>query len=73
MVTVYRLLRAHDETGERRRHSTHPARVKPELLASAPNQCWSWDLSKLPGPAKWTWYYLTSSWTSTRAMWAAGQ
>jgi putative transposase len=55
---MYRLLRVHDETGDRRRHATHPARVKPELLATAPNQCWSWDITKLAGPAKWTWYYL---------------
>jgi putative transposase len=56
--TMYRLLRQRGETGDRRRHATHPARVKPELLASAPNQCWSWDITKLAGPAKWTWYYL---------------
>jgi putative transposase len=56
--TMYRLLRAHGETGDRRRHATHPARVKPELLATAPNQCWSWDITKLAGPAKWTYYYL---------------
>jgi putative transposase len=56
--TMYRLLRAHGETGDRRRHATHPARVKPELLATAPNQCWSWDITKLAGPAKWTWFYL---------------
>jgi putative transposase len=56
--TMYRLLRSQDETGDRRRHATHPARVKPELLASGPNQCWSWDITKLAGPAKWTWYYL---------------
>jgi putative transposase len=56
--TMYRLLRAASETGDRRRHATHPARVKPELLATAPNQCWSWDITKLAGPAKWTWYYL---------------
>ncbi len=56
--TMYRLLREHGETGDRRRHATHPARVKPELLATAPNQCWSWDITKLHGPAKWTWYYL---------------
>jgi putative transposase len=55
---MYRLLRAHGETGDRRRHATHPARVKPELLADAPNQCWSWDITKLAGPARWTWYYL---------------
>jgi putative transposase len=46
------------ETGDRRRHATHPARVKPELLATAPNQVWSWDITKLAGPAKWTWYHL---------------
>jgi putative transposase len=55
---MYRLLRTHGETGDRRRHATHPARVKPELLATAPNQCWSWDITKLAGPAKWTWYHL---------------
>ena len=56
--TMYRLLRQRGETGDRRRHATHPPRVKPELLASGPNQCWSWDVTKLAGPAKWTWYYL---------------
>lgn len=56
--TMYRVLRAHDEVGERRRHATHPARVKPELVASAPNQVYSWDITKLRGPAKWTYYYL---------------
>ena len=56
--TMYRLLREHGETGDRRRHATHPARVKPELLATAPNQCWSWDITRLHGPAKWTHYYL---------------
>jgi putative transposase len=56
--TMYRLLREHGETGDRRRHATHPARVKPELVATAPNQCWSWDITKLHGPAKWTYYYL---------------
>jgi putative transposase len=56
--TMYRLLRAASETGDRRRHATHPPRVKPELLASGPNQCWSWDITKLAGPARWTWYYL---------------
>ena len=56
--TMYRLLRAASETGDRRRHATHPAKVKPELLATVPNQCWSWDITKLAGPAKWTWYHL---------------
>jgi putative transposase len=55
---MYRLLRAQGETGDRRRHATHPARVKPELVATKPNQCWSWDITKLAGPARWTWFYL---------------
>jgi putative transposase len=56
--TFYRLLRRAGETRERRRQATHPASVKPELVASAPNQVWSWDITKLRGPAKWTSYYL---------------
>ena len=56
--TMYRLLRERGETGDRRRHATHPAKVKPELVASAPNRVWSWDITKLHGPAKWTYYYL---------------
>jgi len=46
IATMYRLLRAQGETGDRRRHATHPARVKPELMASGPNQCWSWDIER---------------------------
>ena len=49
--TMYRRLRQQGETGDRRRHAIHPARVKPELVATAPNQCWSWDITKLHGPA----------------------
>ena len=56
--TFYRLLRRAGETRERRRQATHPAAVKPELLATGPNQVWSWDITKLHGPAKWTYYYL---------------
>ena len=56
--TMYRVLRSHDEVHERRRQATHPATVKPELVAEAPNQVWSWDISKLHGPEKWTYYYL---------------
>jgi putative transposase len=56
--TMYRVLRDHDEVRERRRQATHPAAKKPELLAEGPNQCWSWDITKLLGPAKWTWFYL---------------
>ena len=58
--TMYRLLREHGEVRERRRQATHPARVKPELVAHGPNQCWSWDITKLAGPVKWTYYYLYS-------------
>jgi putative transposase len=57
-ATMYRLLRARGETGDRRRHANHPAKVKPELVADAPNSVWSWDITKLHGPAKWTYYYL---------------
>jgi putative transposase len=56
--TMYRLLAADGETGERRNQRVHPAYSKPELLATAPNQVWSWDITKLLGPAKWTYYYL---------------
>jgi len=56
--TFYRLLRAVGETRERRRQAVHPAAVKPELQATGPNQVWSWDITKLHGPAKWTYYYL---------------
>jgi putative transposase len=56
--TMYRLLRERGETGDRRRQATHPAKVKPELVATRPNECWSWDITKLRGPAKWTYYYL---------------
>jgi putative transposase len=56
--TMYRVLRDHDEVGERRRQATHPAAKKPELLAERPNQVYSWDITKLLGPAKWTYYYL---------------
>jgi putative transposase len=56
--SMYRILRAHGEVGERRRQATHPARVTPELVATTPNRCWSWDITKLHGPAKWTYYHL---------------
>ena len=47
--TLYRILRAHNEVRERRRQAIHPARVKPELVATQSNQCWSWDITKLHG------------------------
>ncbi len=56
--TMYRLLRAEGEVRERRRQATHPATAKPELLATGPNEIWSWDITKLLGPVKWTYFYL---------------
>ena len=56
--TMYRLLRERLEVRERRRHATHPTLVKPELVASKPNHVWSWDITKLRGPDKWTWFHL---------------
>jgi putative transposase len=58
LSTFYRLLRAAGETRERRAQAAHPAAVKPELMADGPNRVWSWDITKLHGPAKWTYYYL---------------
>lgn len=59
--TMYRILReTHGGVPERRRQATHPASVKPELVAHGVNECWSWDITKLAGPAKWTYYYLYS-------------
>lgn len=52
--TFYRVLADAGETGERRRQLTHPAYARPELLATAPNELWSWDITDLKGPAKWT-------------------
>ena len=56
--TMYRLLVQSGESRERRDQLTHPAYAKPELLATRPNELWSWDISKLKGPAKWTSYHL---------------
>jgi putative transposase len=57
--TMYRLVAArHGGVRERRDQLTHPAYAKPELLAERPNELWSWDISKLKGPAKWTYFYL---------------
>ena len=56
--TLYRLLATEGETRERRDQLTHPAYHKPQLLATEPNQLWSWDITKLLGPAKWTYFYL---------------
>jgi putative transposase len=56
--TMYRILGEHGEIKERRRQLRHPVYQKPELLAEGPNQVWSWDISKLMGPEKWTYFYL---------------
>jgi putative transposase len=56
--TMYRLLAAQGEVRERRDQLTHPAYAKPELLAERPNEVYSWDITKLLGPAKWTYFYL---------------
>ncbi|HEX8810556.1 MAG TPA: IS3 family transposase [Terracidiphilus sp.] len=56
--TMYRLLEQKGESRERRDQLTHPPYRKPELLATAPNQLWSWDITKLLGPVKWTYFYL---------------
>jgi len=56
--TMYRLLAASGQSRERRDQVTHPTYAKPELLAVRPNQVWSWDITKLKGPAKWTCFHL---------------
>ena len=56
--TYYRVLREAGESRERRRQAVHPAAVKPELVATGPNQVYSWDITKLHGPAKWAYYHL---------------
>jgi len=56
--TMYRILAAADEVRERRDQVRRPVYTKPELLASGPRELWSWDITKLKGPAKWTYYYL---------------
>ena len=56
--TFYRILTEHRQVRERRNQLRHPSYSKPELLATAPNQVWSWDITKLLGPAKWTYFYL---------------
>lgn len=56
--TMYRVLKMDDSTKERRDQLTHPQYQKPELLATVPNQLWSWDITKLRGAAKWSYFYL---------------
>lgn len=56
--TMYRILAEQGQSRERRDQRVHPAYAKPELLATRPNELWSWDITKLLGPAKWTYFYL---------------
>jgi putative transposase len=56
--TMYRILDQHAEVKERRDQAQHSDYAKPELLATGPNQLWSWDITKLRGPVKWSYYYL---------------
>jgi putative transposase len=56
--TMYRILAATGESRERRNQRTHPSYARPELLAERPNELWSWDITKLLGPQKWTYFYL---------------
>jgi len=56
--TMYRILEAEGEVRERRNQLRRPHYQKPELIATEPNQVWSWDITKLKGPAKWVYYYL---------------
>jgi len=56
--TMYRILADHQAVRERRNQLRHPAYHRPELLATGPNQLWSWDITKLKGPRKWTYFYL---------------
>lgn len=56
--SMYRVLAENHQVAERRNQLVHPAVVKPQLVATAPNQVWSWDITKLLGPTKHTFYYL---------------
>lgn len=56
--TMYRILEDHQEVRERRNQLRHPNYKKPELLATTPNQVWSWDITKLLGPQKWSYFYM---------------
>jgi putative transposase len=56
--TMYRLLRERHQVRERRAQARRPALVKPELVATKPNEVWSWDITRLAGPHKWNWFQL---------------
>jgi putative transposase len=68
---MYRILEENGPTRDRRDQLVHPQYQKPELLATAPNQLWSWDITKLRGPVKWTYFYsMSSSMFSAATLWA---
>ena len=56
--SMYRILKHNDAVRERRNHRRHPNYAAPELLATSPNQVWSWDITKIKGPVRGTWYHL---------------
>lgn len=56
--SIYRILERHDQVRERRDVRRHPRYSKPQLVATGPNQVWSWDITKLLGPQKWVYYHL---------------
>ena len=56
--TMYRILAASQPVRERRNQLTHPSYTKPELVATGPNETWSWDITRLLGPKRWTYFYL---------------
>jgi putative transposase len=58
MRTMHRVLAENAEVRERRNQLRHPSYARPELLATGPNQLWSWDITKLLGPVKWSYFYL---------------
>jgi transposase InsO family protein len=58
MSSMYRVARSAGQTRERRRLASHPAKVKPELVADGPSQVWSWDITKLRGPTRGVWFHL---------------
>jgi putative transposase len=55
---MYRILRGAGQVRERRAQARHGAKTKPELVAYAPNEVWSWDITKLQGPARGVFYHL---------------
>ena len=65
--TMYRILEANKDVRERRNRLRHPTYAEPQLVATAPNQVWTWGITKLLGPAKWTSDYLYGSSTSRAA------